>query len=401
MADTKLNIINLLKEVELFSEFSDEILEEFSNNMTEVYLKKGETLFNKGDKENAMYIILDGSVEIHDNDYIFTTLNSKQFFGEYSLIDSAVRSASVTSVQNTHLIELQQSVFNKVSQKHPALWKKVLIPLIKRLRDYNIIEEKLTMRSVDIQRKKYEIEQEKENISTQKKELEAINATKDKFFTIMGNDLKTPFNTVIETSDLLLNKISQLKKEQTLEYIDQINQQSKNAYNLLENLLLWAQSQTGSLKINFKRTKLKTIVNSIIELHSVNAAQKSISLKSAIDEELHGYFDVDMTTTVIRNLISNALKYTNENGEINIEAFEVGDLIQIEVSDTGIGISKEELKDLFNINKKASITNSESERTGLGMTLIKEFVQKNGGNIWVESELNAGTIFKFTLPKAL
>ncbi len=402
MTNNKINIVKLLKEVEIFSEFGNDTLKELSNGMKEITLKKGETLFNKGDKENAMYIILDGSVEIHDNDYIFTTLNSKQFFGEYSLIDSAVRSASVTAVHNTNLLELKQEEFEKVTLKQPELWKNILIPLIKRLRDYNIIEEKLTMRTIDTKKKKYEVEQEKKNIVNQKKELEAINATKDKFFTILGHDLKNLFNTVIGISDLLLKKIDQLEKEQIVNYINQINRYSKNTFNLLENLLQWARSQTGSLKINFKRTNVKKMIDSVVELYEINAQQKSISLTKNVNSELHGYFDIDMITTVIRNLVSNSLKYTNTNGKIDISAFEIDDMIQIEVTDTGIGISKEDLKNLFNIsNKQKSANLFEKENTGLGMALIQEFVLKNGGEIWVESELNVGTKIKFILPKAL
>ncbi len=402
MANNKINIIILLKEVEIFSEFDDDILKEFSKNMKEITLEKGKTLFNKGDKENAMYIILDGSVEIHDNDYIFTTLNSKQYFGEYSLIDSAVRSASVTAVRKTHLLELKQEEFEKVTIKKPELWKNVLIPLIKRLRDYNIIEEKLTMRTIDTKIKKYEVEQEIEHIANQKKELEAINDTKDKFFTIIGHDLKNPFNTVIGISDLLLKKYDQLKKEQIIDYISQINRYSTNTFSLLENLLQWARSQTGSLKINFKRANVKKIIDSILELYEVNAQQKSISLTSNVNSELHGYFDIDMTTTVIRNLVSNALKYTNENGQISISATEIDDMIKIEIADTGIGISKEDQKNLFKIgNKQKNVDSLEKESTGLGMAIIQEFVLKNSGEIWVESEPNVGTTFKFILPKAL
>jgi signal transduction histidine kinase len=402
MAGSKPNVVSLLKEVEIFSEFDHDILTEFTNNMTDVFIKKGEILFNKGDKENAMYVILDGSVEVHDNDYIFTTLNTKQFFGEYSLIDSAVRSATVTAVHDTHLLELKQKTFEIATQKRPELWKNVLVSLIKRLRDYNVVEEKLTMRTIDIQKKKFEVEQEKENIANQKKELEAINATKDKFFTILGHDLKNPFTTVIGITDLLLKKYDQIDKDDAIEYIGQINRYSKNAYNLLDNLLLWARSQTGSLKINFKRANLKLIIDSVLELFAVSAKQNSISLSSEIDKELHGYFDIDMATIVIRNLVSNALKFTNENGKITIKAFEVGDMIQVQVSDTGVGISKKVQEELFSIDKKTNIIDStEKEGAGLGMVLIKEFISKNGGDIWVESELNVGTTFIFTLPKAL
>lgn len=402
MAENKPDIVKLFKDVEIFSEFEDDVLNEFAENMSEIYLKKGETLFNKGDKEHAMYIILDGSVEIHDNDYIFTTLNSKQFFGEYSLIDSAVRSASVTAVRDSHLLELKQESFNLSTNRRPELWKSVLISLTKRLRDYNVIEEKLTMRTIDIQKKNFEIAQEKENIANQKKELESINASKDKFFTIMGHDLKNPFKALIDITDRLTKNYSKLEDEDKLKYISQINRYSKSTYSLLNNLLLWARSQTGTLKINFKRANIRTTINNVVDFFEISSSQKLITLKSNVNDDLHGYFDVDMITTVLRNLVSNALKFTNENGKITIVALEVGDMIQVEVTDTGIGISPEEQISMFSIERQANLSDSsEREGKGLGMILIKEFVSKNGGDIWVESELNVGSTFKFTLPKAL
>lgn len=402
MVKANSNIIPLLREVEIFSEFDDKILNEFAQNMEEVYLRKGDTLFKKGDQESAMYIILDGSVQVHDNEYIFTTLNTKQFFGEYSLIDSAVRSASVTAVRDSHLLELQQKTFNLVTKQKPEIWKSVLVALIKRLRDYNILEEKLTMRTIDIQKKKYEIEREKESIESQKKELEAINSTKDKFFTIIAHDLKNPFSTVISISDMLLSRFQKYNEEQALEYISQISKFSKNAFNLLENLLQWARSQTGSLKINFKRTNIYSIIEDVLQLFEGNAKQKNLSFETQMDKKLHGYIDVDMITTVIRNLVSNAIKYSNHNGKIYLSAEESADMLTISVTDEGVGLSDDNFENLFRIDARQSTNGTvDEEGTGLGLILCKEFVMKNGGEIWAERNKERGLTFKFTLPKAL
>lgn len=394
-------VLFLLKEVEIFSAFDDSILMEFVNSMTEVHLKKDDMLFKKGDMGDAMYVIIEGSVQIHDNDYIFTTLNNKQFFGEYSLIDSAVRSATVTALRDSKLFELKQSTFNRVTQQRPELWKNVLVSLIKRLRDYNILEEKLTKRTLEIQRSKFALEEEKENIKTQKKQLEDINATKDKFFTIIAHDLKNPFSTVISISDLLIQKQEKIAPEQAHEYLRQINKYSRGAFNLLENLLQWAKSQTGSLKISFKRTNISQLVNDVIELLDVTATQNQISVKSSISHHLHAYIDVDMIKTVFRNLLSNALKFTPKNGEVRIEAKEDGDMLQLKVIDNGKGIEPELLNQLFKIDMKQHLSQDDAPGTGLGLIICKEFVLKNGGEIWAESEINKETTFYFTLPKAL
>ncbi|PKP09889.1 MAG: hypothetical protein CVU09_09675 [Bacteroidetes bacterium HGW-Bacteroidetes-4] len=394
-------VLFLLKEVEIFSAFDDSILMEFVKSMTEVHLKKDEALFKKGDIGNAMYIIIEGSVQIHDNDYIFTTLNNKQFFGEYSLIDSAVRSATVTAIRDSKLLELKQSTFNQVTQQRPELWKNVLVSLIKRLRDYNILEEKLTKRTLEIQRSKFALEEEKENIKTQKKQLEDVNATKDKFFTIIAHDLKNPFSTVISISDLLIQKQEKIAPEQAHEYIKQINKYSRGAFNLLENLLQWAKSQTGSLKISFKRANISEIVNEVVELLDVNASQNQIKVETSISKHLHAYIDVDMVKTIFRNLLSNALKFTPKNGLVRIEAKEDGDMLQLKVWDNGKGIEPELLNQLFKIDMKQHLSQEDAPGSGLGLIICKEFVLKNGGEIWVESEVNKETTFYFTLPKAL
>lgn len=396
------NIISLLREVEIFSGFDESILEEFAKNMNEIHLRKDETIFKKGDKECAMYIILDGSVQVHDQDYLFTTLNNKQFFGEYSLIDSSVRSASVTAVRDTKLLELTQFTFEKATQKQPELWKSVLVALIKRLRDYNILEEKLTKRTLEIQKKKFIIEKEMENISSQKKELEAINLTKDKFFTIIAHDLKNPFSTVISISDILLQRYDKYDKKKTIEYIEQINRYSKNAYNLLENLLQWARSQTGSMKINFKRASIDAIINEVIELYTVSAQQKEITFEKIVDKQLHGYFDVDMITTVIRNLVANSMRHSPPKGKITIEVLETGDMLTINVNDQGKGIEPENRESLFRIDVRQNLEEDENyQGSGFGLIICKEFVSKNGGDIWVDSKISNGTTFCFTLPKAL
>ncbi|MGE4289814.1 MAG: ATP-binding protein [Salinivirgaceae bacterium] len=394
-------VLFLLKEVEIFSAFDDSILMEFVKSMTEVHLKKDDALFKKGDIGNAMYVIIEGSVQIHDNDYIFTTLNNKQFFGEYSLIDSAVRSATVTAIRDSKLLELKQSTFNQVTQQRPELWKNVLVSLIKRLRDYNILEEKLTKRTLEIQRSKFALEEEKENIKTQKKQLEDINATKDKFFTIIAHDLKNPFSTVISISDLLIQKQEKIAPEQAHEYIKQINKYSRGAFNLLENLLQWAKSQTGSLKISFKRANISEIVNEVVELLDVNASQNQINVETSIEKHLHAYIDVDMVKTIFRNLLSNALKFTPKNGLVRIEAKEDGDMLQLKVTDNGKGIEPELLNRLFKIDMKQHLSQEDAPGTGLGLIICKEFVLKNGGEIWAESEVNKETTFYFTLPKAL
>lgn len=402
MAIANKNIIPLLKEIEIFTNFSDAAISELASKMVEVNLKKGDILFSKGDQEHAMYIIIDGSVQIHDNEYIFTTLNNKQFFGEYSLIDSSIRSASVTATRDSKLLELAQKSFSEITDNLPEIWQNILVSLIKRLRDYNILEEKLAQRTLQIQKSKYEVEQEKESIKQQKKDLESINSTKDKFFTIISHDLKVPFSTIVELSDKLKVNFDNLDPEDIRESVNKLNRFSKNAYNLLDKLLLWAQSQTGLMTINFKRNNLSDILNEVLELYQGAAQQKKITFIPKVNQNIFGYFDTDMITLVFRNIISNAIEHSKDKGTIYIDAMESKDMISIEVRDEGIGMNQQLLDSLFKIeNRREMNPNEEHEGTGLGLIICKDFVLKNGGEIWAESNKNKGTTMKFSLPKAL
>ncbi len=394
-------IVTLLQEIEIFADFSDKTLSVFAKNMKEVSLHKDDLLFKKGDKDNSLYIIVKGSVQIHDNDYVFTTLNTKQFFGEYSLVDSSVRSATVTAAQDTVLLELDQEIFIQATNKNPELWRSVLIALIKRLRDYNILEEKLTIRTIDIQKKKYHIEQEKEFIEQQKKDLEDINQTKDKFFTIIGHDLKNPFRTIIALCEEITVQYDSLSNDKVLKYIQQINRFSKNAFNLLENLLQWARSQTGSLKINFRRANISEIITEVIELFEGITLQKNLTVITEACPSLYAYIDIDMITTVIRNLVSNAIKYSYQNGKIEIRVCEIEDMLEITVKDYGVGVDGKQVDKLFRIDERNEVDPDKDEGSGLGLILSKEFVLKNGGDIRVESAQGKGTAFIFNIPKAL
>jgi len=387
--------IQVLKAVNIFRDSTDEILNELARSMEEVYIGKGEVVFHKGDLLHAMYIIMEGRVKVHDEEHIFTQFGSNQYFGEYSLIDSSVRSASVTTLEDTRLLRLDKTIFDHIVSENVEIAKAILKTLIKRLRSTNIIEEQLTQKS-------YELKQEKEEIEKKRKELEELNATKDKFFSIIAHDLKNPFNTVIGLSELLLYRYDSYDEEKIKEFIGQINKFSSNAYNLLDNLLQWARSQTGRIKVNKSQINLCKLVDENFHLLQDKADEKSLELINKVDGSLISWADKNMINTVIRNLISNALKFTGENGYIKVTSEDSGEnMVKISVIDNGIGMDQEEIPKLFKITTNFSKEGTNSETgTGLGLILSHEFIEKNDGQIWVESEKGKGSAFNFTLPKA-
>jgi len=386
--------INIIKSVNIFKSATPDILEEIADSLEEITIDKDEVVFHKGDLLNAMYLIAEGSVKAHDGEYEFARFSKNEYFGEYSLIDSSVRSASVTALEETRLFRLDKAVFDEIITKNVNIAKAILKSLIKRLRSNNVLEEHLTQTSHELREEKIEIEEKR-------KQLEELNATKDKFFSIIAHDLKNPFNTVIGLSELLLYRYESYDEEKIKEFIGQIHQFSSNAYNLLDNLLQWARSQTGRIKVNPEIVNIKELVDENFNLLKNKAYEKDIKLKSEVDENIYSFADKNMINTVIRNLISNAIKFTPENGMVKVSAADYNNYYsKIEVEDNGIGISEEDIPKLFELTTNYTTEGTNEEKgTGLGLILCKEFVEKNEGKIWIEPKKTSGTIFKFTLPK--
>lgn len=230
-------------------------------------------------------------------------------------------------------------------------------------------------------------------------ELRELNATKDKFFSIIAHDLKNPFNTLMGFSELLLDNIDEYDKAKLKEFIGIIFETSRQSYALLENLLEWSRAQTGRLDMHPENQSIYDIAEENISLLNNNAARKKVSLVNDIPPGIRAFCDQNMIQTVIRNLISNAIKYTGSGGTITCSANAGDEAIEVSISDTGVGIKPENLEKLFRIDVNYSTKGTEQESgTGLGLILCKEFINKNGGDIWVESEFGKGSTFKFTLP---
>ena len=243
------------------------------------------------------------------------------------------------------------------------------------------------------------LEQQKQSILLQNKKLQEINATKDKFFSIIAQDLRNPFNNILASSEMVATNFNAMNPTQILKSVTLINNSANSAYKLLANLLEWARSQTGLIEFKPERTKLKDVIDLAIGNTQSLATDKNISLIHNLGNRIEVFVDKNMMNTVLRNLITNAIKYTQRGGEINIGAFVRDNNVIVSVIDNGVGISSEIMGKLFKISEKVSMAGTEKETgTGLGLLLCKEFVEKHGGDIWVESHLGKGSAFKFSLP---
>lgn len=231
------------------------------------------------------------------------------------------------------------------------------------------------------------------------KELKELNDTKDVFFSVIAHDLKGPFNSLLGISEMLYKDAEDFTSNEIKQICSELNTSSRNAYNLLENLLEWASSKTGKRIFDPQKFDLNDIVEQNISLYKKTASDKNIKLNFQPHENTIIKADINMVDSVVRNLINNAIKFTGDGGEVKVLTEKNNNHIALSVNDTGVGIEKKDIAKLFDLNRgfKGLGTNRETG-TGLGLILAKEFIDKNNGTIEVSSEINKGTTFKVTFP---
>ena len=200
-------------------------------------------------------------------------------------------------------------------------------------------------------------------------------------------------------SELLIKNLKKYEVTEVEKFLSNINLSAKNTLVLLSNLLNWAKSQIGQINFKPENVVLSSIIKEIFELSNSSAKNKNIVLNYIKTERTVVFADINMLKTVLRNLISNAIKFTNSNGEINVSALQNNNFIEISVSDNGVGMDEEKQSKLFRFETNVTTPGTENEEgSGLGLILCKEFVEKHNGEIWVESKLGQGSVFKIKLP---
>jgi PAS domain S-box-containing protein len=232
--------------------------------------------------------------------------------------------------------------------------------------------------------------------------LQELNATKDKFFSIIAHDLKNPFNALIGFSELIYKNTEKYSTERIQQLGLRMYTSAKQAFNLLENLLSWSRIQTGNLVPKIQTLHAVDLLTETHQLFLAAADAKNISINLNYREFIYVNADRQMLNTVLRNLITNAIKFTHPNGKIELKLETKNQEVLFSISDNGIGIEKGYLDEIFKIENRYSKPGTADEKgTGLGLILAKEFIELHNGKIWVESEINKGTTFYFTLPSPL
>jgi len=245
------------------------------------------------------------------------------------------------------------------------------------------------------------VEQRTSELSETNEKLSVASKTKDKLYSIIAHDLRSPFNSLIGFSDLLVDNWNTMNDEERIEIIKIVKSTSHSTFDLLVNLLEWSQIQSGEIKYEPRYCNFDEVLNEAIKPLKAQATYKSITIENNVESKLEVFADVQMINSVIRNLISNAIKFTSKNGAIKISTSSQDEFISCYIQDDGVGISENDMRFLFDADKNTSSKGTEGEKgAGFGLILCKELLTKNNGTISVESEVGVGSSITITLPKA-
>ncbi len=320
--------------------------------------------------------------------------------GEYTF---KVRGSNNDGVWNNNEISINIIVL-------PPWWKSSLaylfyfvfivfsIIVFVKIRERKLLHDKETLQQ-KIHERTLQIEEKNRLIVSKNDELKALNNTKDKLFSIIGHDLGNQFNIILGFLEVLVSDFKRLDPVKVENHLNNINKSSKHAYELLENLLTWSRMQTKSIHYNPEVFNINSKISRSVELLDGAFSKKNISVEVISKENIDVFADVNMFMLVIRNLVSNAIKFTGEDGKISILIERENEFCRVTVQDNGVGISPELIQRLFLLETNHSTPGTKGEKgTGLGLILCKEFIEKHNGKLWVESEVGKGSRFIFTLP---
>lgn len=252
----------------------------------------------------------------------------------------------------------------------------------------------------EAEKKNLELQRVKEELEEKNLELQKIIKERDRFFSIIAHDLRSPFNGFLGLTELLVEESSTITEVDRNVLLKMLNTSAINTYNLLESLLEWSKMQQGTISFCPLETSLYHEIGKMIKIFKDLALSKGIKVFNKIPLDAKVLVDINMFQTIVRNLVSNAIKFSNENDEIIISAEEINSkFIQISIKDTGIGMNPSMVSDLFRLDTNTGRKGTKGEpSSSLGLIICKDFIERHGGKLWVESEEGKGSTFHFILP---
>lgn len=370
---------------------ADRIVLDHGSNSVEIFFQA--VKLNKSEKVNYTYIL-----EGFDKEWIIAKTKKDALYnnlkpGKYIFRVKAKNDGGDWNETDTSIQIIIEPAW------WMTLWFRILAAMILLISPILFIKWR-TIRLVKQREKLEEIVAERTREIQQKNEqLHQLNTTRVKLFSIISHDLRSPFSAILGFQEILMNNYKDFNDAERIEMISQVNSASKQIFVLLENLLNWARVQTSNIQYNPVRIKLNELFHEKFDLYRNIAESKGISLDYQIPETLVAFADINLLETILRNLINNAIKFTSEGGTIQIKASLRDDVINISVTDSGIGMTNKQVESLFIFEKTETTQGTNGENgSGLGLLLCKDFVEKNKGTISVESRPEKGSTFSFTLP---
>jgi len=397
-------IIEILKKVDIFKEMEPHFLEEIAGVLEEVNVKRQQNIIKKGDPGDAMYIIGEGQVRIHDGNHVLSRLSEYNVFGEYSLIDDEVRSASVTAEKQSILYKLNRNDFDKLIAKNTDITRGILRVLIQRIRYMNELEEKLARSYIKIQKQKAEIEEQSENLKIQKQKFEEqnfellnINEEKNNLIGVVVHGLKNPLTSCLTIVDLLYADEENCNGEQR-EYLDLIRRSLIRMNKMINEILDVNVIESRVLQLKIASINLRSIVSDILGNHRMAMEQLGLELVEEMDEVFADLNEVYILQ-VVDNLISNAIKFTPSGKKIHVQLLKKGKKARLVIKDEGVGIPSHMTEAVFDLyqQKKPMLSQDEPD-PGLGLAIVKKYVTAMSGKVWCESSEGKGSSFFVEFP---
>lgn len=344
---------------------------------------------------NAILITdLDGSVTYANPAFLklFEYTRNAEIRGEniFQLLDFD-KVNELRDIKEIKDISTEESVEFLLEKKSGKSFYAEVYPTVIRDREKHVIGGMFSF--TNISRRKEALEK----LALSEKQLRISNSTKDRIFSIIAHDLRSPLASLISFQEAV--RLDHLEEAHMKGFLERYFKDVNKIYDMLENLLYWARTHMDEMQVRPKKCNISNIIDDNISFFSFTAEEKKIALHYDYPQNLPAFADADLINIVIRNLISNALKFTPSGGKIKIKGRMEGDFIEISVLDNGVGLNEEDMKKILRPDQHFTTRGTRGEKgTGLGLMLCKEFVEKNGGAISVESEPGKGSTFRFTVP---
>ncbi|MCE1167676.1 MAG: ATP-binding protein [Sphingobacteriia bacterium] len=395
--DDNSKIVDFLRGYYLFEAITEDQREQIAAHSSLISLNVGETLFYQGSLGESFYIIIEGTVKVHIGPHVFSTMHAGDSFGELSLLDNQTRSASVTAIEKTSLIEIVKEEFNRLLGIGTDFAQAMLRLMVKRNRTMNHLEnqlaeshQKILHQNDEIEQRNEELKQQQETLKKLNQELLSLNAEKNNIIDLVAHDLRNPLTSSLCMTEMLLSQTESNDQSEAIELIHNSLTRMKNIVNQVLNVEV---IESGKLNVNIIETRVDKVLHQVSLSLQPIAQQKEIVILNLF-ESVSMLTDANLIAQIAENLLSNAIKYSPFGSIVSISLHKSGDLIKMEVSDNGPGIAQEDAKKLFSRYSRTKNDPTAGESSvGLGLSIVHRYVTALGGEVWCESTPGKGSHF--------